>query len=128
MPIKDEQARKKYAQEYRLKNKHKAVEYQKAYRQTHDYTVYKHEWYKSKRFDKYGITEGIFNVLLNEQKHSCAICLSGFTEKKRAYIDHCHSTGRVRGLLCMNCNTGLGHFKDSTELMACASLYLEENK
>lgn len=128
MPYIDPIKRKEYAKEYRLKYKHKAAEYQKAYREAHDATVYKHEWYKDKRFAKYGITKDIFNTLLDKQRHSCAICLIGFTEKTRAYIDHCHTNGSVRGLLCMNCNTGLGHFKDSTDLMACACLYLEGNK
>jgi hypothetical protein len=41
-------------------------------------------------------------------------------------IDHDHTTGEVRGLLCPTCNAGLGHFKDSPELLLKAALYLQK--
>jgi hypothetical protein len=43
-----------------------------------------------------------------------------------ANIDHCHTTGKVRGILCGTCNKGLGHFKDDPELMTKAINYLKE--
>lgn len=48
-------------------------------------------------------------------------------EPKRLAIDHCHDTGKVRGLLCMSCNIGLGAFKDVPELLFVAYLYLKGN-
>lgn len=56
-------------------------------------------------------------------KGACDIC--GDDSLKRALaVDHCHATGKFRGLLCSTCNTGLGHFKDSPVLLAEAIAYL----
>lgn len=75
---------------------------------------------------KYGLTENEYNILLEDQDHSCAICKSSFSSFK-PYVDHCHHTGIVRGLLCINCNTGLGHFKDKPKLLNLAIQYLQLN-
>lgn len=79
---------------------------------------------------KYGVSEDMFYERLLFQSNKCAICLSDFTEDVNPYIDHCHSSGVFRGLLCMTCNTGLGHFKDNTENLIRAAEYLKdyENK
>ncbi len=63
------------------------------------------------------------------QKHVCAICKKEETVKNRGKIrclaiDHCHTTGKVRGLLCSRCNTGLGLFKDNPEYLQNAITYL----
>lgn len=52
----------------------------------------------------------------------CIICGS----IKRLCIDHCHKTGNIRGILCSKCNTGLGMFRDSPELLIKASMYLQD--
>lgn len=62
------------------------------------------------------------------QNSKCAIC--GIPEKEHGKflaIDHNHTTGKVRGLLCMACNTGLGNFKDSIENLEKAISYLRDN-
>src|SRR5690242_3768832 len=51
----------------------------------------------------YGITLDDYKSLEIQQKYSCKICLKKPT---KLYVDHCHKTGKVRGLLCINCNTG----------------------
>lgn len=61
--------------------------------------------------------------LRQKQCNMCAICGSTFV--RSPHLDHDHATGQVRGLLCNRCNTGLGMFKDSTELLAKATHYLE---
>lgn len=79
----------------------------------------------------YGLTAHAYAALLAGQDGACAIC--GETEQRlkldgRAYdlhVDHDHRTGRVRGLLCYRCNTGLGQFRDSPELLLIAKAYLE---
>lgn len=91
---------------------------------------------KKEEFDGYGIKsrfgisyQDYANMLL-AQNGVCAIC-SGIETVKirgeaiRLAIDHCHSTGKVRGLLCVNCNKALGHFKDDVELMSKAIEYLK---
>ncbi|MBE7189396.1 endonuclease VII domain-containing protein, partial [Jatrophihabitans endophyticus] len=54
------------------------------------------------------------------QNGVCAICL----EAPAAHVDHDHETGRVRGLLCFNCNGALGQFRDRPDLMSRAAIYL----
>jgi hypothetical protein len=57
----------------------------------------------------------------------CAICGSEETNNiktNKMYVDHCHETGKVRGLLCNGCNSGLGHFKDSINNLKLAIEYL----
>ena len=65
----------------------------------------------------YGISLEDAEVLLS---NGCAIC--GDTE--RLHIDHCHTTGKVRAALCGNCNSGLGMFKENTDLLLKATEYL----
>lgn len=61
-------------------------------------------------------------LLHEEQGGQCAIC--GVSPDK-LYLDHCHTTGKIRGLLCSSCNTGLGMFKDHTGNLRSAADYLE---
>lgn len=72
---------------------------------------------------KYGIDKIEYQKLFNNQKGLCAICKNPETKKKLA-VDHCHSTGIIRGLLCMNCNNGLGRFKDNPKRLQQAIVYL----
>jgi hypothetical protein len=75
---------------------------------------------------KFGLTLGDLDAMYTQQNSSCAIC--GISEQehgKYLAIDHCHKTGKVRGLLCMPCNTALGNFKDDTYVISKAIKYLE---
>ncbi len=78
---------------------------------------------KSRMVTHYKITAEEYDVLVLNQKNKCAICFEDFT--KTPNIDHCHLTGNVRGLLCKDCNTGLGMFKDSIENTQTATNYLK---
>jgi hypothetical protein len=73
---------------------------------------------------KYSITEEIYEKILIAQKNVCAIC-GNHQRYKRLAVDHSHKTGQVRGLLCENCNRGLGRFFDSTFRLRNAANYLE---
>lgn len=78
----------------------------------------------------YGISYEEYLQMLEEQGHVCAICgEEGFvmksTHKLKLVVDHCHTTGRVRGLLCHNCNRALGLFKDSPGRLLRAVEYLK---
>ncbi len=72
---------------------------------------------------RYGMTVEQWEKILADQSNGCAIC-GGPSGKREFSIDHDHHTGLVRGLLCGNCNTGLGIFKDSVDLLDSASHYL----
>lgn len=78
------------------------------------------EWHLQKL---YGITSDAFVALFDATGGSCAIC--GASLFDGCHVDHCHSTGKVRGLLCPSCNHGLGRFNDSPGLLRQAALYLE---
>ena len=69
---------------------------------------------------RYGITAEHAEQMLTEQHGLCAICM----EAPAVRVDHDHATGRVRGLLCFNCNGALGQFRDRADLMARGALYL----
>lgn len=78
---------------------------------------------------KYGITLDDYNLLLEEQHMSCAICGSkdpGRTNANFA-VDHDHDTKTVRGLLCHKCNMGLGYFNDDHVQLKQAAKYLESH-
>ena len=74
------------------------------------------------------LNEESYRDLLEAQNHRCAICRRGLAETTRALAaDHDHTTGRVRGLLCLDCNTGLGKFRDDPALLRNAAAYIEKH-
>lgn len=77
-----------------------------------------------RRPEKYGLTPDELVALL-AQHEVCAICGTAKWGKKGPQVDHCHDSGRVRGVLCVNCNTLLGHAKDDPERLRAALRYLE---
>lgn len=77
----------------------------------------------------YGIDAEEYGRLLASQGGGCAICLApACTTGRRLSVDHCHTTGAVRGLLCQPCNSGLGQYRDSPALLREAALYLENHR
>ena len=79
---------------------------------------------KVRRLKKYGMSNPEFKEMLSRQKNKCAIC--GIPNP--IHIDHDHLTGKVRGIVCFHCNTGLGHFKDNGALLLNAINYLKRAK
>lgn len=79
---------------------------------------------------RYGITPEIYEEERKKQNYCCKICGKHEDSQPhgRLYIDHCHSTGLYRGLLCNTCNTGLGSFHDDEEKMLKAIEYVKENR
>lgn len=75
----------------------------------------------------YNISLEDYNILLEKQDNKCAICERNVLEYgKNLSIDHCHKTGRIRGLLCNKCNQGLGLFNDSPLFLMNAIHYLKQ--
>lgn len=81
---------------------------------------------RSHALRKFGLTEGSYEILLTRQGGCCDICKKPEKFKKRLAVDHDHATGKVRGLLCQDCNTSLGKFGDSVEILRNAVAYLEK--
>lgn len=83
---------------------------------------------EARRKLKYGLTPYQFSTLLGMQQGLCAIChvqmTHGTQGRDTACVDHDHSDGKVRGILCSNCNTGLGLFRDDPERLLNAVQYL----
>jgi len=111
---------------------HKSDEYQKYHK------AYIKQWdidnkeYKDKQVrewqykTKFGITIHDYDVMLANQDHSCAVCERPQSDFKRKFsIDHDHKTGKVRALLCDNCNHALGMVNDSPILLQKLISYLE---
>lgn len=75
----------------------------------------------------YGLRAGEYDELLAQQGGGCAICgRAKSVNGRRLSVDHCHATGRVRGLLCSGCNSGLGFFQDDARLLLVAACYLDD--
>lgn len=78
---------------------------------------------------RYGMSEDDYKQLLHQQGYACAICgvsfggVTGWT--KTLHLDHCHTEGAPRAILCKRCNTGLGHWEDNPELLRRAAEYIE---
>lgn len=74
---------------------------------------------------RFGITPSQYDAMLSEQGGKCLVCDT--TESylgHRLAVDHCHTTGKIRGLLCKGCNLGLGHFLDNPVSMERAAEYI----
>jgi len=86
--------------------------------------------YRSHVLKVYGLTGEALDALLIAQAGRCATCSGPFNPNDRApfSVDHDHETGAVRGLLCRDCNTGLGMFHDSVPALRAAIEYLEASR
>ena len=82
---------------------------------------------------KFGVTYKEYSEILKAQdgccgNPGCKSMIPGAPGRKRFYIDHCHETGRIRGLLCHSCNLALGHVQDKTEKLNGLIEYLRNEK
>lgn len=79
---------------------------------------------RNKTLKKYGLDINSYNKIYDDQNGKCKIC----SDKINLCVDHCHSTGKVRGLLCNFCNTGLGSFKNNELFLLNAIEYIKNSK
>lgn len=77
------------------------------------------------QFTRFGISPEQYQEMLTQQDGGCAICHT--LPEERLHVDHNHTTGKIRGLLCRHCNTGLGMFKDDPVRLEEALKYLAAN-
>ena len=72
----------------------------------------------------FGISVDDFDAMLEAQGGRCAICRTRPEREASLHVDHCHDSGRIRGILCLNCNQGVGTFGDDPALLERAASYL----
>lgn len=87
-----------------------------------------------KKLKQYNLTLEEYDSMFKSQQGLCAICQNAETqlnpsgEIKRLCVDHCHTTGQVRELLCTKCNKALGGFRDDPSLLLKAMEYLQKKR
>lgn len=84
---------------------------------------------KGKITGLYGITVDEYDRLVEADGGRCAICKKEPTNEsrqKRLHLDHCHKSGKIRGMLCSACNLGIGKLNDDPELLEAAAAYIRE--
>lgn len=114
---------KENAKEYRKNNSEKIKKYNVEYDKKNSL---KRKGSHIKR--NYGITLEEHNLMFNKQEGKCKICGRHQNEIKIPFaVDHDHTTGRIRGLLCHKCNQGLGYFNDNIDLLMKAINHLKNN-
>ncbi len=95
------------------------------------------DYQKRRRWEKllawYGITKEQYEEKLVAQENACEICRKPETEMWRGLVlnlsvDHDHSNGKVRGLVCRRCNIGIANFRDDVSVLKSAIAYLEKYK
>jgi len=99
-------------------------------------SVVKKERRRLSLLSSYGLNKEMYDSLREQQKYKCLICDTHEQDVKKGssgsqetalHVDHCHSTNKVRGLLCTNCNTLIGKAKDNVLILHSAIKYLERN-
>jgi hypothetical protein len=127
-------ARKKvYDTQWKLANRERINaqirERRAANREEHNRRAREYQWANKEKIEArrvtklYGLSSDAFSELKIRQGNKCAIC----SNTAPLVVDHNHKTGRVRALLCQLCNRGLGHFRDSPELLGNAAGYLNRH-
>ena len=110
--------------EYQVKNRVRIAEQNKAYRETR-----KHTRSAKLREKLYGLTEEAFSSMIIEQDFCCPVCERQLDPKgyRTVHVDHDHESGKVRGILCSNCNVGIGHPREDPAIMLRAIAYLNHH-
>ena len=114
-----------YHKEYRKKNREKLDARNIQWRKE-NYQQDKDTMFEARLRRRYNLTLKEYNNLIAEQNNCCKVCGKHGSDNKtgKLYIDHCHTTNKVRGLLCMECNTALGLLKDDTKRIESLLSYL----
>ena len=118
---------------YVKKNAEKIAAYQKKYQMENKETIM-YDWRLAEVKRRYNLDADDYLKLIQQQENKCAICFKQETVKNRSgdvrplCVDHDHSTGAVRALLCNRCNSCLGYINDSVEILESAIQYLNRYK
>lgn len=108
-------------------NIEKIKEYHELYRNDPEKRAKSKVYHRRYWLKKYGLTLEEYDDILNSQDGKCMICKTEDpgSKQKNFAVDHCHKTGKVRGLLCFSCNVSIGHFKDNVDFLHKAINYLD---
>lgn len=109
-----------YTKAWRGRNVDKVKNYHTQYSQANP------EYARERWLARYGLTVDSYNELLAQQEGVCAICKHECSVNEVLSVDHDHDTNAVRGLLCLQCNAGLGYFGDNTARLLVAAEYLRQ--
>jgi hypothetical protein len=110
-----------------LENYHKLTDSEKTQRSLRNRELMGKQYFKQYKLKtKYGLSLEQYENMLSEQDGKCCICNTQFTEDKKPRVDHNHTNGNVRGLLCHGCNTAIGHLREDTQILKQAISYLEK--
>lgn len=98
-------------------------------RQWHAKNPTKYSEYARKRYlrSEYGLTPAQYQAMVEQQDGKCAICLRAPRGRLPLHVDHSHSDGKIRGLLCSHCNAALGQMRDDVGVLKAAIQYLEQH-
>ncbi len=107
---------KRHKEKYPFANKERRKKY---YKKNKDGKILDYSLRK-----EYGISLEKYSEIALRQNNVCAICKEPEVRKRRLSVDHCHKTGKVRGLLCDRCNNGIARFDDNVEVLKRAIKYL----
>ncbi len=125
MPYADPAQKQAHSRRYHIEHREKKLATAKAWVRANPERQKFHQW-KHYLGKKYGVTPEDYAALMVAQDGRCAICLTSDPSPwDQLSVDHDHKTGRVRGLLCMKCNSCLGYVQDSPDLLRKAVRYLE---
>ena len=113
-----------YANNYRKNNLEKVRAFKRKYNQENPER--KKRWHYRSNWVKKGYNADEVEKFISKQEQRCSIC--GVIPEKRLCLDHCHKTGKIRGLLCENCNRGIGMFQDDVAALKQAIAYLEKHQ
>jgi len=114
----------KYGRKYYLKTKEERLKYCKEYYNANAERVIKRTTKRTLKW-RYNLTPEQLITMHKDQGNLCKICKSPPKEGRNLDVDHCHTTGKIRGLLCNNCNRGIGHLQDNITILQSAITYLE---
>ena len=128
------QKKKEYRKKWNRENKEQRLEYNREFYKRHTLKMRSRSrifYYKNRekeldrmRLSKYGITGDEFRKIIKEQNNQCPICMR--STKKNLSVDHNHSTGKIRGIICNDCNLAVANAGDSPKILRALAIYLEK--
>lgn len=124
MPYANPNVQKQYFETYYQRNRDRVRLSQKAWRESPRGAAHRFK----KTLQKYSLTKFDWDAIWASQSGACAGCLSALVIGADTHIDHCHDSGRVRGLLCSSCNLAVGKIKDDPATLRRLADYLERSE